>query len=499
MVEAGVLAGLGHGPRLEPLGLAPDLHLPLGVEPAPGLEDLPHRPLPAGVVGHAEHVGGHAQGAADLHVDGLGQQRAGVDQAQVAVEPGDEGRRVLDQRAVPLLAGLQLELLAMALGDVLDVRDGVAEPAVAAAHGRDVQPHPDELLVGEHHPELERLLLGAAQHHLGVRAGEAADVVGVHQVGGRFTQQLVLGALHQPAVRLVDLDVAAVGAAQHHAQRCAGERQAEAMLGIAAGQGLGDDAGRRGEHRDVVVAPDALALDQVEPDEADEATLVGERHGQHRARPTRLEALDLLPPPRVEVCHPRDVDDLEALERGHPGRERVAWHGSQVVDLGGDAGRGPLVGVLDQGAVVVGDEHVGAVDRDERADVGQRGGDAAVDLVGRPMDERRGHPREQVLERQPLAQRVERVAPVACASRSTTAVVPRASSAGPAPTKRSTSRQPPSPWRTRTRAPSSGWLSPLDIRLSTSSWCSGWARSTRREPMTLSGSTSSSSRRAGLA
>ncbi len=43
------------------------------------------------------------------------------------------------------------------------------------------------------------------------------------------------------------------------------------------------------QHGDVVVAPDAFALHQVESDEADEMALVGQRDGQHRADALRLE------------------------------------------------------------------------------------------------------------------------------------------------------------------------------------------------------------------
>ncbi len=90
----------------------------------------------------------------------------------------------------------------------------------------------------------------------------------------------------------------------------------------------------------------------------------------------------------------------------------VAGHGPQLLDGAGHPGRRPLVGVLHRGLVVVAHEHVGPVHPHERGDVGQRARDAGVDLVGRAVDERRGHPGEQVLEGQALAQGVERVAPV---------------------------------------------------------------------------------------
>ncbi len=70
------------------------------------------------------------------------------------------------------------------------------------------------------------------------------------------------------------------------------------------------------------------------------------------------------------------------------------------------------MGVLEDAAVVAGDEHVDPVDADEAADVGEGAADALVDLVGRPVDERRRHPGEQVLEGEALAQGVEGVAPV---------------------------------------------------------------------------------------
>ena len=97
--------------------------------------------------------------------------RAQVDEPMVAVEAGDHGRRALDHRAVALLAGPQLELLAVALGDVLGVGHRVAQLAVAAPHARDVQPQPQHHVVGAHHPHLEGLLLGLAQHHAAVRHG----------------------------------------------------------------------------------------------------------------------------------------------------------------------------------------------------------------------------------------------------------------------------------------------------------------------------------------
>ena len=158
-------------------------------------------------------------------------------------------------------------------------------------------------------------------------------------------------ATDELAVGLVHLDVATVGPAQHHAQRGVGEGQAEALLGVAAGQGLGDDAGGRAEHGDVVVAPDALALDQVEADEADEAALVGQRHGEHRADALGLEQVDLVAPLLAEVGDPGDVDDLEPLEGAHPlGEVARAATARSDVDLAGHAGGGPLVGVLDDAA-----------------------------------------------------------------------------------------------------------------------------------------------------
>ncbi len=130
VVDPTVLGELGHGTGLEPLELAARPDLPLGVEPTAAVEDLADGPLPSGVVGHSEHVGRLGHHRTDVHVVGLREQRrAGVDQPEVAVEAGDERGRVLDQRAVALLAHPQLVLLAVAFGDVLDVGDRVAELA----------------------------------------------------------------------------------------------------------------------------------------------------------------------------------------------------------------------------------------------------------------------------------------------------------------------------------------------------------------------------------
>ena len=109
VLDHSVLADLGHGPGLEPLGLAVGHDLPLGVEAVAALEHLAHgrsqrrsSSMPKTWVVRPSTP--PITTLVDCSSSGLAYTRR-----RIAIEAGDERRRVLDQRAVALLAGAKLE------------------------------------------------------------------------------------------------------------------------------------------------------------------------------------------------------------------------------------------------------------------------------------------------------------------------------------------------------------------------------------------------------
>ena len=156
----------------------------------------------------------------------------------------------------------------VALGDVLDVGDRVAQGAVAGPHGGDVGAGPHGGSIGTHDAQLGGAAVEGTLGEPEEGVGEQVAVVGVDEAQPAVADDLVDRSAHELGVGGVDLEVAPVGRVQRHAEGGVVEGQPEALLGVEQGFEFGVDervrtlALRRALEADVRIAPIRSFLDE---------------------------------------------------------------------------------------------------------------------------------------------------------------------------------------------------------------------------------------------
>ena len=160
------------------------------------------------------------------------------------------------------------------------------------------------------------------------------------------------------------------------------------------------------QERDVRLGPALGPAHRVEAHEPLDPVGRDHRDREHRPHALRLEHRPLARGLRRQIGDRGHVHDLVRLHEARPPRHDGDLQALQVVDLRLDALRAPLVGVVHRGAVRGEAEDVRAVDTRVLADRRQRAVELVVDRLPRQVHEARGERRDELLEREPLAQRV---------------------------------------------------------------------------------------------
>ena len=287
------------------------------------------------------------------HPDAIGEQRP-------VRQPGE---RVVQRLAREALLRL------LAVGDVLDLAEQVADRPVAVVDRRDVQRDPDRVSLRVHVALLGPVAVALAIDQVAEGVEIGVDVVGVGDLAEGLAEQLMLRVAGELAEGAVDPLVATAGRDEGHPHVAVVEGLAEELLGLAevpAGppqrqdQRMNGGPDRPGEHDG---DDDPLELFAVVATAArgDERGQQGERHRGDRDRELAAGAVDREPgdrnrQQRVEDRRrgaarvPEQAEDDEVGEREdrlRPGRVALPGHEQGAGDDDRDHGRGdrnPRVG-----------------------------------------------------------------------------------------------------------------------------------------------------------
>ena len=229
------------------------------------------------------------------------------------------------------------------LADALDHADEkLRRPVVVAQHGRG-ELGPDRLAVRAEVALLEAVLLELARDEPPNRLLGVGDVVGVGDRTRPVKRELLARAANRPAVRVVDLHVAALQIEQRHADRRLLERDPEALLARAqrrVGRPLARHVARdRRVEVDLPVRPCARDDDLRDGDLA----------------PVAMQAREVAAPDAVPA---RDRERRATNELARPAWRELADPPSADVLIQADPDHSAPAGVdVDEVVVAVGDRH----------------------------------------------------------------------------------------------------------------------------------------------